>query len=55
MQIDLHYRHSHWTPTSSTMMSDAMELMMGGAGLIWILVVVALVLGIVALVKYLKK
>jgi hypothetical protein len=36
-------------------MTDMMNWMMGGAGLVWILVVVVLVLGAVALVKYLKK
>lgn len=37
-------------------MTDMMSWMTGGAGgLVWILVVVLLVLGIAALVKYLKK
>ena len=36
-------------------MTDMMNSMMGGMGLVWILVVVVLVLGAVALVKYLKK
>ncbi len=36
-------------------MTDMMNSMMGGAGLVWILVVVVLVLGVAALVKYLKK
>ena len=36
-------------------MTDMMNSMMGGMGLVWILVVVVLVLGIVALFKYLKK
>ncbi len=34
---------------------DGMEWMMGGMTLVWVLVVVVLVLGIAALVKYLKK
>ncbi len=34
---------------------DGMEWMMGGVTLVWVLVVVVLVLGIAALVKYLKK
>ena len=37
------------------MMTDMMNWMMGGMGLVWILVVVILVLGVGALVKYLKK
>lgn len=37
------------------MMSDSMNWMMGGMGLLWILVFVALLLGIAALVKYLRK
>lgn len=36
-------------------MTDMMNSMMSGMGLVWILVVVVLVLGIAALVKYLKK
>lgn len=36
-------------------MTDMMNSMMGGMGLAWILVVVVLVLGVAALVKYLKK
>ncbi len=36
-------------------MTDMMNSMMGGAGLVWILVVVVLVLAVAALVKYLKK
>jgi len=36
-------------------MTDMMNSVMGGMGLVWILVVVVLVLGAVALVKYLKK
>jgi hypothetical protein len=36
-------------------MMDWMGWMMGGAGLAWILIVVVLVLGSVALIKYLKK
>ena len=36
-------------------MTDMMDWMMGGMGLVWILVVVVLILGIAALVKYLKK
>ncbi len=36
-------------------MMDWMGSMMGGAGLVWILIVVVLVLGIVALIKYLKN
>jgi hypothetical protein len=39
----------------SEMMTDTLGWMMGGAGLIWLLVVVALVLAIGALIKYLKK
>ena len=34
---------------------DGMEWMMGGMTLVWVLVVVVLLLGIAALVKYLKK
>ncbi len=34
---------------------DGMEWMMGGMTLVWVLVIVVLVLGIAALVKYLKK
>ena len=37
------------------MMTDMMNSMMGGMGLVWILVVVVLLLGVAALVKYLKK
>lgn len=37
------------------MMSDMMNWMTGGMGLVWILGVVVLVLGAAALVKYLKK
>jgi uncharacterized membrane protein len=37
------------------MTMDGMEWMMGGMTLVWVLVVVVLVLGIAALVKYLKK
>ena len=36
-------------------MPDMMNSMMGGMGLVWLLVVVVLVLGVAALVKYLKK
>jgi len=36
-------------------MTDMMNSMMGGMGLVWILVAVVLVLGVAALVKYLKK
>ena len=36
------------------MMND-MGWMMGGMGLVWILIVVALILGIAALVKYLRQ
>ena len=36
-------------------MTDMMNWTMGGMGLGWILVVVILVLGVAALVKYLKK
>ena len=36
-------------------MTDMMGWMTGGMGLVWILVIVALVLGITALIKYLKK
>ena len=36
-------------------MTDMMNSMMGGMALVWILVVVVLLLGIAALVKYLKK
>ena len=35
-------------------MMDGMGWMMGGMALIWILVLVALVLGVVALIKYLR-
>ena len=34
---------------------EGMEWMMGGMTLVWVLVVVALGLGIAALIKYLKK
>ena len=37
------------------MMTDMMGWMMGGMGLVWILFSIALVLGIAALIKYLKK
>lgn len=37
------------------MMIDGIGWMMGAGALVWILVVVVLVLGIAALVKYLKK
>ena len=36
-------------------MTDMMNWMMGGMGLAWIVVVVILLLGVAALVKYLKK
>ena len=36
-------------------MTDMMNSMMAGMGLVWILVVVVVLLGIAALVKYLKK
>jgi hypothetical protein len=36
-------------------MTDMMNWMTSGMGLVWILVVVVLVLGVAALVKYLKK
>ena len=36
-------------------MTDMMNWMMGGMGLVWILVVVILLLGVAALVRYLKK
>lgn len=36
-------------------MMDGMGLMMGGMALIWILILVVLVLGVVALVKYLRS
>ena len=36
-------------------MTDMMNSMMGGMGLVWILVVVLLMLGVAALVKYLEK
>lgn len=36
-------------------MMDDMGWMMGGMGVLWILVLLALVLGIVALVKYLRS
>jgi hypothetical protein len=36
------------------MMHDMMGGMMWGAGLVWLLIVVILVLGIAALVKYLR-
>jgi hypothetical protein len=36
-------------------MSDMMGWMGGGMGLVWILIVLVLVLGVAALVKYLKK
>jgi hypothetical protein len=36
-------------------MTDMMGWMMGGMGLVWILVIIVLVLGIAALVKYLKR
>jgi hypothetical protein len=37
------------------MMTDMTGWMMGGIGLVWILVIITLVLGIAALIKYLKK
>lgn len=37
------------------MMTDMMAWMAGGAGLVWILVVVILLLGAAALVKYVRK
>lgn len=37
------------------MMTDMMGWMMGGMGLVWILVIIVLVLGAAAIVKYLKK
>jgi len=37
------------------MMTDMMGWMTGGMGLVWILVIIVLVLGIAALIKYLKK
>ena len=37
------------------MMTDMMGWMTGGMGLVWILVIIALVLGIAALIKYLRK
>jgi len=37
------------------MMNDRMGWMMGGMGLVWILVVIFLLLGIAAFVKYLLK
>ena len=36
-------------------MTDMMGWMTGGMGLVWILVIIALVLGITALIKYLRK
>jgi hypothetical protein len=36
-------------------MTDMMGWMTGGMGLVWILVIIALVLGIAALIKYLRK
>ena len=36
-------------------MTDMTGWMMGGIGLVWILVIITLVLGIAALIKYLKK
>ena len=42
-------------PEEIEIMTDMMNSMMGGAGLVWILVVAVLVLGVAALVKYLKK
>jgi len=36
------------------MMSGGMAAMMGGMGLVWLLVIVILVLGVAALVKYLS-
>ena len=36
-------------------MTDMMNWMMGGMGLVWILGLVVLVLGAAALIKYLKK
>jgi hypothetical protein len=36
-------------------MTDMMGWMTGGVGLVWILVIIALVLGIAALIKYLRK
>jgi hypothetical protein len=36
-------------------MTDIMGWMTGGMGLVWILVIIALVLGIAALIKYLRK
>jgi hypothetical protein len=37
------------------MMHDMMGWMMGGMGVIWLLVVVVLVLGVAALVEYLRS
>jgi hypothetical protein len=37
------------------MMTDMMGWMMGGSALVWVLLLVVLVLGIAALIKYLKK
>ena len=37
------------------MMMDGMGWMMGGMGLLWLLVLVLVVLGIAALVKYLRS
>jgi hypothetical protein len=36
-------------------MTDMTGWMTGGMGLVWILVIIALVLGIAALIKYLRK
>lgn len=38
-----------------TMMNGGMGAMMAGMGLVWLLVIVVLVLGVVALVKYVMK
>jgi hypothetical protein len=37
------------------MMHDTMSGMMGGTGVLWLLVIVVLVLGAAALVKYLRS
>lgn len=37
------------------MMNGGMAAMMGGMGLVWLLVIVVLVLGVAALVKYLSE
>ena len=37
------------------MMGSTVGGMMGGMGLVWILVIIVLVLGIAALIKYLKN